>query len=174
MTTTDTPLRSRTYTWSDPMELLATSAGLDGLELLRGIAAGVIAPPPAVAALGAVDLVVVEPGRVVFTLEPGEHHYNPLGTVHGGVLATMLDTAAGCAVHSSLPAGTAYTSLDLATRFLRQVTVDSGTLRIEGTVLQLGRRTALAEAKVTDGTGRLVAHATSTCMIFRPEPGRAS
>jgi uncharacterized protein (TIGR00369 family) len=86
--------------------------------------------------------------------------------VHGGILATLLDTAAGCAVHSTLPAGVGYTSLDLTTRFLRPVTVASGTLRCEGTVLSRGRTTALAEARLTDAKGRLVAHATSACRLF--------
>jgi uncharacterized protein (TIGR00369 family) len=99
-------------------------------------------------------------------LTPREFHYNPLGTVHGGVLATVLDTATGCAVHSTLAAGEGYTSLDLNTKFVRPVTVDSGRLRCRGTVLSRGRRTALAEARLTDGAGRLVAHATSSCLIF--------
>lgn len=105
-------------------------------------------------------------GRVSVELTPQEFHYNPLGTVHGGVLSTLLDTAAGCAVHTTLPAGVGYTSLDLNVKFLRPVTVDSGTLRCEGTVLQRGRRTALAEARITDADARLIAHATSTCLIL--------
>ena len=100
------------------------------------------------------------------TMRAQEFHYNPLGVVHGGVLSTLLDTAAGCAVHSTLAAGEAYTSLDLSVKFLRAVTVDSGILTAEGTVLQRGRRTALAQAQLTDESGRLVAHATSSCMIF--------
>jgi uncharacterized protein (TIGR00369 family) len=97
---------------------------------------------------------------------PGHRHYNPIGSVHGGVLATLLDTAAACSVHSTLAAGERYTSLDLNVKFLRAVTVDSGRLRCEGSVLQRGRRTALAEARLYDARRRLVAHATSTCMIF--------
>ena len=108
----------------------------------------------------------VEQGRVTVLLDPQEFHYNPLGTVHGGMLSTLLDTAAACAVHSTLPAGVGYTSLDLSVKFLRPVTVASGRLRCEGQVLQRGRRTALAEARLTDAAGRLVAHATSSCMIF--------
>jgi uncharacterized protein (TIGR00369 family) len=96
----------------------------------------------------------------------GEFHYNPIGSVHGGVIATLLDTAAGCAVHSTLPAGVGYTSLDLTTKFLRPVTVDSGRLRCEGTVLSRGRTTALAEARLFNAADRLVAHATSSCLIF--------
>ena len=97
---------------------------------------------------------------------PERRHYNPIGSVHGGVLATLLDTAAGCSVHSTLAPGELYTSLDLTVKFLRPVTVESGRLRCEGSVLQRGRRTALAQAQLYDAEGRLVAHATSTCMIF--------
>jgi uncharacterized protein (TIGR00369 family) len=107
-----------------------------------------------------------ERGRVVVEMPAAEFHYNPLGGVHGGVIATLLDTAAACAVHSTLAVGEAYTSLDLSVKFLRPVTVDSGVLRCEGSVVQRGRRTALAEAKLYDDSGRLVAHATSSCMIF--------
>jgi len=95
--------------------------------------------------------------------------YNPIGSVHGGVVATLLDSAAGCAVHSRLSAGTAYTSLDLAVRFLRPVTVDTTTLTCTGEVLSVGRRTALAEARLTDSAGRLFAHATSTCLLIPVE-----
>src|SRR3712207_555531 len=96
-----------------------------------------------------------------------EFHYNPLGSVHGGVISTLLDTAAACAVHTTLAVGELYTSVDLTAKFLRPVTVDSGLLTCEGTVIQRGRRTALAQAQLTDEAGRLVAPATSTCMIMR-------
>jgi uncharacterized protein (TIGR00369 family) len=158
-------VRSRTFSWANP----ATSAELigtkSGLELLQAMIDGALPPPPVMHML-AMDDLSAEHGRVIVHLTPQEFHYNPLGTVHGGVLATVLDTAAGCAVHSTLPPGVGYTSVDLTTKYLRPVTVDSGTLRGEGTVLSAGRRTALAEAKITDGKGRLVAHATSTCLLF--------
>jgi uncharacterized protein (TIGR00369 family) len=109
---------------------------------------------------------VPERGTAIFELDPELRHYNPIGSVHGGVYATLLDSAAGCAVHSTLAAGEAYTSLDLTVKFLKPVTVDSGRLRAVGTVLQRGRRTALAEAKLYDGSGRLVAYASSSCMIL--------
>jgi len=108
-----------------------------------------------------------EDGKVVVVMAAQEFHYNPLGTVHGGVLATLLDTAAGCAVHTTLPAGMGYTSLDLTTKFLRPVTVASGSLRCEGTVISRGRTVALAQARLTDAAGRLVAHATSSCLLLR-------
>jgi uncharacterized protein (TIGR00369 family) len=123
-------------------------------------------PPPPVMQLLAMERLEAWEGRVVVTMRAQEFHYNPLGGVHGGVIATLLDTAAACAVHSTLPAGEGYTSLDLTTKFLRPVTVDSGMLRCEGTVISRGRRTALAQAQLSDEAGRLVAHATSSCMIF--------
>jgi uncharacterized protein (TIGR00369 family) len=135
------------------------------MEILKAISVGEIPPPPIMQTLG-IDGVEVEDGRMVFRLEPQEFHYNPLGTMHGGVLATLLDSAAGCAVHTTLPAGVGYTSLDLTTKFLRPVTLDSGTLRCEGTVLSRGSRIALAQAQILDSKDRLVAHATSSCLIF--------
>jgi uncharacterized protein (TIGR00369 family) len=157
--------RTRTYTWEDPAVSVAAMANRSGLEILQAISAGEIPPPPMMHTLGMRGEEVGE-GRMVFVLEPREFHYNPLGTMHGGVLATLLDSATGCAVHTTLPAGTAYTSLDLTTKFLRPVTVRSGTLRCEGTVISRGSRVALAQAQVVDGAGRLVAHATSSCLIF--------
>lgn len=157
--------RSRTFSWDDPMANLSQIAGRGGLELLQAMAAGELPPPPVLKMLD-VDGFEASEGRVVLTLTVQEFHYNPLGSAHGGVLATLLDTAAGCAVHSTLSAGTGYTSLDLNTKFLRPATLASGTLRCEGVVLSKGRRTALSEARVTDQSGRLIAHATSTCMLF--------
>lgn len=106
-------------------------------------------------------------GRVVFELTPTPEVYNPIGSVHGGVLATVLDSAMGCAVHTTLPPGVAYSTLEVKANFLRRVTVDSGVLRCEGTVLMSGSRTALASGSITDPEGRLVAHGTSTCLVLR-------
>ncbi len=131
--------------------------------------AGEFPAPPVMKLLDMGRMEVAE-GRVVVEMPPREFHYNPLGTVHGGMLATLLDTATGCAVHTTLPAGVGYTSMDLSVKYLRPVTVESGTLRCVGTVLQRGRRTALAEARLTDGSDRLVAHATSTCLLFDLPP----
>ncbi|WP_092374889.1 PaaI family thioesterase [Micromonospora phaseoli] len=169
MTQTQDATRSRTFSWSDP-SINATQVGRrSGLELLRAMIAGELAAPPVMHLIDMTRMAADE-GRVVVELEPQEFHYNPLGTVHGGVLSTLLDTAAACAVHTTLPAGVGYTSLDLNVKFLRPVTVDSGTLRCEGTVLQSGRRTALAQARLTDGRSRLVAHATSTCLLMPLAP----
>ncbi|MBV1851670.1 PaaI family thioesterase [Catellatospora tritici] len=157
--------RSRTFTWADPAIGLPALAGRSGLELLRAMSRGELPAPPVMHLLG-MDGIEAEEGRIVVTMRAQEFHYNPLGSLHGGILATLLDTAAACAVHTTLPAGTGYTSLDLNTKFLRPATVDSGMLRCEGTVISRGRRTALAQAQLTDERGRLIAHATSTCLIF--------
>ena len=158
--------RRRSYGWEDPAVSAATARERDGISFLREIVAGKIPPPPIAATLG-FGLVSVEPGRAVFDIVPAEYHYNPIGSVHGGVYATLCDSACGCAVHSMLPAGAYYTSMDLSTRFIRPVTTGSGRLLCEGTVTHLGSRTALAEARLTDADGRLYAHATSSCLIFR-------
>ncbi len=164
---TVSPERQRTYSWSDPAGLAAAAGERDGLRFLQDMGAGRLPVPPIMSTLGITGM-EVEHGRVSFGLEPAEWHYNPIGTVHGGVLATLLDSATGCAVHSTLPAGTGYTSLDLSVKFLRPVSVGSGTLRCTGEVLNAGRRTALAEARLTDAAGTLLAHATSTCLLLRP------
>jgi uncharacterized protein (TIGR00369 family) len=157
--------RSRTYTWTDPAEHAGRLGRAGGLELLQAMASGELPAPPVMHLIDMVGM-EVEEGSVAIFLDPQEFHYNPLGTVHGGVLSTLLDTAAACSVHSTLPAGVAYTTLDLNVKFLRPVTVGSGRLSCRGSVLQRGRRTALAEARLTDTAGRLVAHATSSCMLF--------
>ncbi len=157
---------TREVTWALPgqgdFEALSK---LDGLGQLKAIEAGLMPPPPVMATIGGSGI-HVEPGSVTVDMKAETFHYNPLGGVHGGMIATLLDTAAACSVHSTLAVGEGYTSLDLTTKFLRPVTVDSGLLTCEGTVIQRGRRTALAQAQLTDEAGRLVAHATSTCMIF--------
>ncbi len=109
-----------------------------------------------------------EPGRVVLTGMPTEDHYNPLGTVHGGYAATMLDGAIALAVHTMLPAGTGYTTVDLKVTYLRAMTDQSGPVRAEGEVIHLGKRIAATQARLTDREGRLCAHATATCMILPP------
>ena len=157
--------RTRTFSWTSPAEHAALLSRTSGLDLLRGMAAGELPPPPIMSLIGLTGM-AAEEGKVTFYLEPQEFHYNPLGTVHGGVISTLLDSAAACSVHSTLPVGVGYTSLDLNVKFLRPVTIASGRLACAGSVLQRGRRTALAEARLTDSAGRLIAHATSSCMIF--------
>ncbi|MGX1274257.1 PaaI family thioesterase [Streptomyces phaeoluteigriseus] len=161
--------RTRTYQWDDPTILAEAAGRMAGIDFLRELQAGRLPGPP----IGhTVDFALdeVEPGRAVFSLTPGEEHYNPIGSVHGGIFATLLDSAAGCAVQSMLPQGMAYTSLDLTVKFLRRITVDTGTVRAIGTVVNKGRQTALAEAQLVDATGRLLAHATSSCLLFPIPP----
>ena len=161
------PQRRRGYQWQDPAVSAGAAPAMTGLDFLRAIADGTLPAPPIARTLG-FDVVAVEPGRVVFEFTPAEYHYNPIGSVHGGVSATMCDSACGCAVHSMLPAGASFTSQDLTVKFLRPVTASAGPLRCEGTVIHLGSRTALAQASLSDASGRRYAHATSSCLIFRP------
>ena len=141
---------------------------MTGLELLEGIRAGTI-PPPGFAVLLGLTLEHVEEGRVTFAMTPGEAHLNPLGTVHGGLLATMLDSAMGCAVQSVLPAGGTYTTLQLDVKYVRSPALGQGPVVAEGTVVHAGRRTATAEGRVLDAGGRLCAHATTTCLVLAGE-----
>jgi uncharacterized protein (TIGR00369 family) len=160
--------RERSYTWSDPLQTAATAMGMSGMEFFAALGEGKVAPPPFMETL-ALDGISVEEGKVEFRLTPREFHYNPIGSVHGGVFATLLDSACGCAVHTKLPVGVFYTSLDLSLKFLRPVTLETGQISAVGTVTHLGRRTALAEARLTDAAGKLYATATSSCLIMRAE-----
>jgi uncharacterized protein (TIGR00369 family) len=148
----------------DPVEAARSIAHLDGLTALRAMIAGEIPPPPIALLLG-FELVEVEPGRVLFAVEPGEQHYNPIGTVHGGLAATLIDSATGCAVHTTLPADTAYTTTDVQVRFVRPITRDTGRIECVGEVVHHGRTLATAEARVTAGD-RLLAHGTASVLIL--------
>jgi uncharacterized protein (TIGR00369 family) len=140
---------------------------MSGIEYLKAIQSGELPPPP-IAALMDMTMVEASEGRVVFSAEPAEYHYNPLGTVHGGVAATLLDSAMGCVVQSLLPAGTGYTTLEIKVNYLRPLTSATGTVTCEGTIIHLGGRIATAEARITDAAGKLYAHGTTTCIIFLP------
>jgi uncharacterized protein (TIGR00369 family) len=164
--------RARTYVWRDPAPFLAALPTTHGLALLEAMMRGEIPEPPIARTIGFDDF-QAHAGRVVVTLRPAEHHLNPMGSVHGGVICTLLDTVCGCAVHTTLDAGTGYTSLDLNTRFLRPVTAATGVIRCEGEVIARGSRTATAQARLVDGNNRLLAHATSTCLLF-PMGGAAA
>ena len=161
--------RQRTSTWGDPTTTATAARTSAGIDVLLGIQRGELPAAPIAETLG-FELESVAAGRVVFAVEPAEFHYNPIGSVHGGVYATLLDSATGCAVHSLLPAGVGYTSLDLTVKFLRAITVDTGRVRCVGTVTHLGGRTALAEARMTDAADRLLATATSSILVIRPQP----
>jgi uncharacterized protein (TIGR00369 family) len=158
--------RQRTVTWDDPVEAATRGAGLSGLDYLRAIAAGEVPPPPIAVLLG-FEVTEVEEGRAVFAVTPEEFHYNPIGVVHGGLAATLLDSAMGCAVHSTLPAGTAYTTLEVKVNFARAITRDTGRVVCEASVIHRGRTVATAEGRVvTQDTGKLLAHGTTTCLLL--------
>jgi uncharacterized protein (TIGR00369 family) len=164
----DTTPRSLHLTWDDPAPGARAARGMRGLEYLRGILAGRFAAAPISRVLG-FALVEVEEGRAVFAVEPAERHYNPIGLVHGGLLATVLDSAMGCAIHSTLPAGTGYSTLEIKVSFTRPVLADTGLLRCEAAIVHRGRQTATAEGRVRDQEGRLYAHGTTTCLLMGAE-----
>jgi uncharacterized protein (TIGR00369 family) len=139
-------------------------SGLDGLSQLRALMAS--GRKPGILVALDFEFVEVEAGKAVFAGTPGEHAYNPIGAVHGGYAATLLDSACGCAVHSRLSASQAYTTLELKVAYHKAVTKDTGLLRAEGRLLSFGRRVAFAEAKLTDAGGKLYASATSTLLVF--------
>ena len=151
----------------DPVDAARDLAQLDGLSALRAMIAGELPPPPIATLLG-FELVEVEPGRAIFAVEPGDRHYNPIGMVHGGLAATLIDSATGCAVHTTLPAGTGYTTTDVQVRFVRPITRDTGRIECIGEVVHVGRRLATAEARVMAG-GRLLAHGTASLLILPPD-----
>jgi uncharacterized protein (TIGR00369 family) len=157
--------RRRVVTWDDPFpgELLATQ--LSGLDFLRAIIDG-RSPAPPVAALLGMRPVEVELGRAVFSLDVGEYLYNPIGSVHGGVFCTLLDSAMACAVHSTLPLGRAYTTLELKVSLVKPLRLSTPAVRAEGKVLSAGRRVATASGQILGPDGALYAHGTTTCLIF--------
>lgn len=162
--------RERTVRWEDPAVGASAARKMSGLEYLRAMERGELPAPP-IAHLMGFEPVEVEEGRVVFAVEPAEYHYNPIGTVHGGLACTLADSAMGCAVHTTLPAGVGYTTLELKVNLLRQVTARTGRLLCEGKTIHVGGRIATAEAHLVDEQNKLHAHATTTCMIFRPPIG---
>jgi len=162
---------TRTATWEDPFPALARSRAMAGIEYLQAIGRGELPWPPVHQLLG-YEGESFGDGRVAMTLVPAEFHYNPLGVVHGGVLTTLMDSVMGCAVHSKLAAGEGYTTLDINVRFIRGVTIETGRVRAVGELIHFGRRIATAKAEIVDLAGKLYAHATSTCMILRPEGGK--
>ena len=158
--------RSRTVTWEDPFLVVQAAPGKTGLELLQEVFEGRLPPPPITQALGFIG-VSVEVGKAVFEGEPDESVYNPIGVVHGGLAATLLDSAMGCAVHSMLAAGVGYTTLEIKVNFIRPLTASTGPVRCEANVIHMGGRTATAEGRLIDASGKLYAHATTTCMVLK-------
>ena len=159
--------RTRMITWEDPTAAVQKGKTISGIEYLKALQTGELPPPP-IAVLMDMWITEVSEGRVVFAAEPAEYHYNPLGTVHGGFTATLLDSALGCVVQSMLPAGTGYTTVELKVNYLRPITTKTGMVYCEGKIIYVGGRIATAEGRLTDAEGKLYAHGTTTCIIFRP------
>jgi uncharacterized protein (TIGR00369 family) len=144
------------------------SKHMSGLDYLRAMMSGELPPPPIAVMLGMAP-VEVEHGRAVFAAEPAEYHYNPIGVVHGGLAATMLDSATGCAVQTTLPAGVGYTTIELKTNFIRPIARDTGRILCEAEVVHRGGTIATAEGRLfAESTGKLLAHGLSTCLIVKP------
>jgi len=160
--------RSRTVTWGDPLAGAQAAKEMGGVEFLRAMARGELPGVPMADLMG-FGLHEIEEGRVVFECVPAEYHYNPIGTVHGGLACALFDSAMGCAVHTMLPAGVGYTTVELKVNFLRPITARTGRLLCEGKTIHVGGRLATAEARLLDEDGKLYGHATTTCMIFRDE-----
>ena len=138
---------------------------MDGLTLFGEMMAGRLPAPPMCKTLG-IWLEEVERGRVVFGYQPLFEHYNPLGSVHGGVAATLLDSVMGCCIHTTLKAGIGYTTVEIKVNYVRAMTDKTGPVRAEGKVINVGSRIATSEGRLTDASGKLLAHGTTTCLIF--------
>lgn len=155
-------------TWEDPLASAQAGLSLAGLDYMRAVASGEIAPPPIARLLG-VEIVEAEEGRALFAITPGEQHYNPIGVVHGGIAATLLDSAMGCAVHTTLPAGWSYGTLDLSTRFVRPISAGTGRILCEGVVVHRGRSTATTEGRLwAESSGKLLAHGSGSALLREP------
>lgn len=157
--------RTLTICWDDPHAALAAGRGLSGIEYMRDLIAGRFPPPPIAQLLG-FRLIAVAKGEAVFECAPGEQHYNPIGAVHGGLAMTLLDSAMGCSVHTTLPAGVGYTTLEVKANLVRAITKETGVLRCAGKVVHAGKRIATAEGRLEDASGSLYAHASTTCLIL--------
>jgi uncharacterized protein (TIGR00369 family) len=138
---------------------------MSGIDFLRAIVAGKLPAPPIADTLG-FAITEVQEGFVRFEMTPEFKHYNPIGMVHGGVAATLLDSCMSCAVQTHAPAGTGYTTLEIKINFVRALTDKTGPIRAEGRTLYVGRRSGTAEGKILDANGTLYAHGTTTCMMF--------
>ncbi|ATL70084.1 PaaI family thioesterase [Nocardia terpenica] len=158
--------RSKTVTWYDPVATARVGATMSGLEYLRAVAEGELPNAPISATLGGMTAFTVSEGEVAFTCVPDESVYNPIGTVHGGVVCTLLDSAVGCAVHTLLPPGVGYSSVELKVSYLRPIHASTGPVHVRGWVTKPGRRIAFAEGDVRDSGGKLLATASSSLLVF--------
>jgi uncharacterized protein (TIGR00369 family) len=156
--------RTRTYDWADQATTLVAGSSEDGLAVLHAIGAGALPLPPAVKTLG-IQPVDAEAGRVTFELEIGEYHLNPFGIVHGGILAALLDTAMGCAVHSLLPAAVGYVTGEMNVRFLRPALPTGGPLTCTGEVVSRGRTTMVTSGRIVDAQQRTISIGGATCLV---------
>jgi len=157
---------AKTITWYAPAALAASATELPGREFLQAIIDGRLPPPPIANLFGA-ELVAVGDGEALFRCTPDGSTYNPIGMVHGGLLCTLLDSAAGCAVHTRLPAGARYASIEIKVSYLQPVRADQGAIEVLGRALRVGRRVAFAEAHARDANGALVGHATTSIAVSR-------
>lgn len=162
---TEPTQHTKTISWVDPRPQAAQALTMSGLDYLQAMIDGSIPAPPIASHIN-LEVAEASPGVVVMRATPDDSHYNPIGSVHGGFFATLLDSVCGCAVQSTLPTGTAYTSLDLNVSFLRAITTETGTVVATGRVTKPGSRAAFVEADIRDADGRLLATATSTCLVF--------
>lgn len=162
--------QSRVVSWRDPLTTQATVASMSGLAYWRAVADGQFPPPP-IGELMRMGVAEVEKGRIAFTFTPDGSMYNPLGVVHGGAMCTLLDTVTGCALHTTLPQGRGYTSIEIKVNYLKAVSEASGPLLAVGQVVKAGSRVGFTEAQMTDASGALVATATSTLLVLElPSP----
>jgi uncharacterized protein (TIGR00369 family) len=164
----DTPTtRRRETAWEDPRPSAKAAAGMTGLEFLRGVRDGTFPAPPIGVTLG-FELTEVDEGRTVFTCVPGEHHYNPIGIVHGGLVSTLIDSATGTAVHTTLAKGELYATVNLSVDMLRPLTDTTGPIRAESTVVHRGSNIGISTAEVTGvDNGKVYARGQSTCFIYK-------
>lgn len=157
--------RTRTFSWEDPLIGAKEALHMKGIDYLKAMFEGRLPVPPILNTMN-FKMKSIEEGKAVFGFTAEEYHYNPIGTVHGGVISTLLDSAMGCTLHSVLPAGKGYTTLELKVNFLRAITKDTGELISEGKMIHTGSKTALVEAQITDAEGKVYAHSVSTCLII--------
>lgn len=157
--------QSRLVTWRDPIATTSAVASMSGLAYWRGVIDGHFPPPP-IGEIIQMRVVDVENGSITFSCTPDASMYNPLGTVHGGAVCTLLDTVTGSAMHTTLPEGVGFTSVEIKVNYLKAVTAASGPLTAVGSVVKAGSRIGFTEGEVTDASGNLVATATSTLLIF--------
>ena len=157
--------RSKVVNWHDPAPTAAAGLAMSGIDYLRAMTEGTLPPPP-ISGLMDFTMVEAEPGRVVFTCRPDESAYNPIGAIHGGLVCTLLDSVLGCALHSTLPQGKGYTSIEIKVNYLKAVRLSSGPLTATGTVVKAGSRVGFTEGVVTDAAGAVVATASSTLLVF--------